>query len=285
MRFSQLNLVASIAFGLNVAVLIPLTLFITEILWFPAVAQAAADPMAEANRLLEQGAQRLSTRQYQEAIQLFQDALIIFQNIGNRNSEAVTLDVLGIAHELSGQPQQAIDSYQQALAIYRDIGSSYTKAGLLLKLGAIYRASGQYQQAIDSYQQALAIYRDSHMSEVNILMLLGSTYRASGQYQQAINSYQEALPIFQAMGGRDSEGMLLANIGRLYADQTDPISAIEQLQKSVEVRESIRAGLRDLPQADQQAYTDSIADDYRFLAELLKQQNRNQEAQAVLDLL
>ena len=31
--------------------------------------------------------------------------------------------------------------------------------------------------------------------------------------------------------------------------------------------------------------TDSIADDYRFLAELLKQQNRNQEAQAVLNLL
>jgi hypothetical protein len=33
-----------------------------------------------------------------------------------------------------------------------------------------------------------------------------------------------------------------------------------------------------LPQADQQAYTDSIAKDYRMLAKLLKQPNRNGEA-------
>lgn len=61
--------------------------------------------------------------------------------------------------------------------------------------------------------------------------------------------------------------------------------AIEQLQKSVAVRESIRAQLRGLSQADQQAYTRSIADDYRLLAELLRRQNRDREAQAVLDLL
>jgi hypothetical protein len=87
------------------------------------------------------------------------------------------------------------------------------------------------------------------------------------------------------VGDRDSEGLLLANIGRLYAANNSPQSAIQQLKLSVEVREAIRAELRQLPQASQQAYTDSIADDYRFLAELLKQQNRNQEAQAVLNLL
>lgn len=71
----------------------------------------------------------------------------------------------------------------------------------------------------------------------------------------------------------------------MYVAQNSPISAIEQLQKSVEVREAIRAGLRGLTQADQQAYTDSIAEDYRLLADLLRRQNRNQEAQAILNLL
>ena len=83
----------------------------------------------------------------------------------------------------------------------------------------------------------------------------------------------------------DAEGLLLANIGKLYVAQDSPESAIQQLQKSVEVRETIRAGIRQLPPADQQAYTNSIADDYRLLADLLRQQNHDQEAQAVLDLL
>ncbi|NJO72521.1 MAG: hypothetical protein HC833_01320 [Leptolyngbyaceae cyanobacterium RM1_406_9] len=57
------------------------------------------------------------------------------------------------------------------------------------------------------------------------------------------------------------------------------------VQHSVEVRESIRAELRQLPLEALQAFTDRVARDYRLLAKLLNQQDRNQEAQAVLDLL
>lgn len=78
---------------------------------------------------------------------------------------------------------------------------------------------------------------------------------------------------------------MLASLGRLYAAQNDPIAAIRRLQKSVELRESIRAELRDLSPADQQAYVSNLAEDYQFLAELLRQQNRDPEAQAVLNLL
>jgi hypothetical protein len=43
--------------------------------------------------------------------------------------------------------------------------------------------------------------------------------------------------------------------------------------------------MQQLPQPVQQSYADSLADDYQLLADLLKQQNRNTEAQQVLDLL
>ncbi len=203
------------ALGLNLAALALPTVPVTQMLLLRAAAQTAADQLAEANRLLGQGAQQLGTSKYREAIQ----------------------------------------SWQQALEICRN----------------------------SSIRQAYP--QESRNGEAVALLNLGEAYRRLSQYQQAIDYYQQALPIFRDVGDRDTEGLLLANIGRLYVNQNSPVSAIQQLQKSVEVRESIRAGLRGLPQADQQAYTDSIAKDYRLLAELLKQQNRSSEAQAVLNLL
>ncbi len=161
------------------------------------------------------------------------------------------------------------------------------EANALLNLGAAYFSSSQYQRAIEYYQQALSIFRavGDRNGEAKVLTNLGAAYFSSSQYQRAIEYYQQALSIFRAVGDRNTEGFLLANIGRLYAVQNSPQSAIQQLQSSVTVREAIRAELRQLPQEAQQAYTDNIADDYRLLAELLRRQNRNQEAQAVLDLL
>ncbi|NJO67081.1 MAG: tetratricopeptide repeat protein [Leptolyngbyaceae cyanobacterium RM1_405_57] len=177
--------------------------------------------------------------------------------------------------------QTAVDQFQQA--------------GLLIEQGNQQTRTSQYQAAIQSYQQALEIYQsadvrqafsqESRAGEADALGNLGVAHRSLSQYQRAIDYYQQALSIHQEVGDRNSEGVLLADIGRLYVAQNSPQSAIQQLQSSVEVRESIRAELRQLPPETQQAFTDSVANDYRLLAELLRQQNRNQEAQAILNLL
>jgi tetratricopeptide (TPR) repeat protein len=194
---------------------------------------------------------------------------------------------LGVTYNSLSQYQRAIDYYQQALPIFHQVGDHNGEAGALNNLGAVYDSLGQYQRAIDYYQRALPIFHQmgNHNGEAQVITHLGIAYAYLRQYQRAIDYFQRALPIYRQVGDRDNEGWLLANIGRLYANQNSPQSAIQQLQRSVEVRESIRADLRGLPQADQQAYTNRIADDYRLLAELLRQQNRNQEAQVVLNLL
>jgi tetratricopeptide (TPR) repeat protein len=116
-------------------------------------------------------------------------------------------------------------------------------------------------------------------------MNLGTSHGRLREYQQAIDYQRQALPIFRDLGNRDREGYLLAIIGRLYVNYDSPESAIQFLQQSLEVRESIRKQMQQLPQPVQQSYADSVADDYQLLAELLKRQNRNTEAQQVLDLL
>ncbi len=114
---------------------------------------------------------------------------------------------------------------------------------------------------------------------------MGSAYFSLGQDERAIDFYSQALSIFSALGNRAEAGLTLSTLGRLLNAQAQPELAIVFLKASVDVRESIRGDIRGLDTALQQSFTDTVADGYRLLADLLLQQNRILEAQRVLDLL
>ena len=84
---------------------------------------------------------------------------------------------------------------------------------------------------------------------------------------------------------RAEVGFIFSKIGALMARQDQPELAIVFYKQSVEVREAIRGDIRGLDTNLQQSFTDTVANDYRLLADLLLQQNRIIEAQRVLDLL
>lgn len=225
--------------------------------------------------------------QYQRAIEFHVQQLATARAIGYRRGEAKALGSLGNAYSALGQYQQAIEFFEQQLAIVRDVGYRPGEANALNNLGIAYSRLGQYQQGIEFQQQSLVIKRElgDRQGEANSLGNLGRDYYNLGQYQQAIDSYQQSLIITQAIGDRAGEGLTLSNIGELLAQQDQPELAIVFYKQSVNIRESIRGEIRGLDQELQQSYTDTIADDYRRLADLLLQQDRVLEAQRILDLL
>ncbi|MFM2429802.1 MAG: hypothetical protein RLZZ511_1015 [Cyanobacteriota bacterium] len=98
-------------------------------------------------------------------------------------------------------------------------------------------------------------------------------------------SYQQALSIYQQVNDRNSEANALNNLGIIYLSLSQYDKAIAFYKQSVNVSESIRYDLQQLPQESQKAYTDSISKTYTDLAKVLKAQGRSSEAQAVLALL
>ncbi|KHG39450.1 hypothetical protein OA07_23575 [Aphanizomenon flos-aquae 2012/KM1/D3] len=91
-----------------------------------AQAQTSQDQKTEADKLLEQGNQQFQRSQYKDAIQSWQQALVIYQKLKDRNGEANSLGNLdlGIAYNSLGQYPKAIEFHQQSLAIFREIGDS-----------------------------------------------------------------------------------------------------------------------------------------------------------------
>ncbi|OCQ95114.1 hypothetical protein BCR12_06885 [Limnothrix sp. P13C2] len=252
-----------------------------------AIDREIGDRQGEAASLGNLGNAYDSLGQYQRAIDFHEQSLAIQREIGDRNGEASSLIGLGNAYRSLGQYQRAIDFHEQSLAIAREIGDRQGEAASLGNLGNAYLSLGQFQRAIDFYEQSLVMVREigDRQGEANALGNLGNVYNSLGKVQRAIDFYQQALALAQAVQSRETERINLGNLGRTFQKQEQTEAAIAFYKQSVNVTESIRQEIRGLDRTLQQSYTDSVANTYRRLANLLLTEGRLLEAQEVLDLL
>ncbi|NJN22455.1 MAG: tetratricopeptide repeat protein, partial [Leptolyngbya sp. RL_3_1] len=225
--------------------------------------------------------------QYERAIDFQQQSLEIAREVGDRDGEGRALTGLGIAYRNLGQYESAINFFEQHLEIARDIGDRAGEGNALGSLGNVYFSLSQYERTIDFYEQRLAIAREigDRAGESRALGNLGNAYLTWVKLSRALEQYGQAVALFNALGTRAEEALSLKNIGILLNRQNQPELAITFLKASVDIRESIRGEIRQLDPDLQQTFTDTIAADYRLLAELLLQADRVLEAQEILDLL
>jgi CHAT domain-containing protein/tetratricopeptide (TPR) repeat protein len=251
------------------------------------IAREIGDRLAESKALGGLGNAYLSLGQYNRAIDFYEQSLAITREISNRLQEGRTLGNLSTAYFSLGQYELSIDLYERSLAIAREMEDRTGEGAALGNLGIAYFSLGQYERAIKLYEQHLAITREmeDRAGEGAALGNLGNIYRNLGQYERALEQYGKAVAIFNQLGVRAGEALFLSNIGILLNDRDQPELAIIFLKASVDVREAIRGDIRGLSTDLQQSFTDTVAADYRLLADLLLQQNRILEAQRVLDLL
>ncbi|MEM6426578.1 MAG: tetratricopeptide repeat protein, partial [Cyanobacteria bacterium P01_D01_bin.128] len=254
---------------------------------FLALARESNDRVLEGRALNSLGIVYQNLGQIERAADFYQQYLDIARETGYRLGEGYALSNLGEVYRQLGNLNRAIDFYEQALAIFRDIGARAAEGSAVGNLALTYHSLGQLEQAIRFYQQNLAIARDvgDRREEGRSLGNLGIVYLSLGEYEQASKTYQQAIAIFRDMGARSEEGLFLSNLGKLFLIQDRSELAILFLKASVTVRESIRGDISGLDITLQQSYTDTIANDYRLLADLLLNQGRIPEAQQVLDLL
>jgi CHAT domain-containing protein/Tfp pilus assembly protein PilF len=156
----------------------------------------------------------------QKALDYFNQALVIFRNLGERNGEALVLNDTGPAYAALGQKQKALDVYNQAIALWRELGNRQGEALTLNNLGRLYNDLGEHQTALDFYNQALPIWREvgNPSGEALALSDIGRAYADLGQPAKALDFQTQALPIYRQTGSRRGEAMVLNNLGRDHSD-------------------------------------------------------------------
>ena len=197
----------------------------------------------DAVRLFEEGSTAYSEDRFWDAIDLFEEALVIMREHNNWAAEAVILNDLGLCYYSLSDYQHAIDYYEQALRIFRDIGHRTGEAASLGNLGNCYHSLSEYWRAIDYYEHALGIFVDigERTGEANSLMGLGLCYYSLSEYQKAIEYYKQSLSIKRDIGDRAGEADSLNNLGLCYYSLSEYQKAIEHYDQALALSEELGA--------------------------------------------
>ncbi|MDQ3649800.1 MAG: CHAT domain-containing tetratricopeptide repeat protein, partial [Acidobacteriota bacterium] len=152
------------------------------------------------------------------ALDYYNRALTILRTLGDRSSEAATLNNIGLLHDSLGEKRKALDSYNLALPMLQATGDERVRAYALSNIGLLQDSLGEKQKSLDYYRQALAILRTvkDRRGESIALNNIGRVYDSLGEKQKALEYFNQALPVLRSVGDARAEAVTLNNIGYVH---------------------------------------------------------------------
>ena len=156
-------------------------------------------------------------------------------NRGNILSERVTYDT-------------ALQVFQQSLMLWQQLRDTAGMANVLNNMGIIYDNQGHFDKSIEQYNQALELRRAIHdlVGVADAYNNLGVVYHSQGRYQQALVNYLSALEQYRRAGDLDGVAYIYNNIGMVYQRQEQYAKALENYEDALNIRLEIDASKRDI---------------------------------------
>ncbi|KAL9980503.1 hypothetical protein ACROYT_G009103 [Oculina patagonica] len=176
-------------------------------------------------------------REYVNAKEYSEKALLISMETGDRAEEATSYRDLGIVFQALTEYVQAMECHEKALAISIEIGDRKGKAANYDNLGTVNRLLGEYEKAKECHEKALAISTEIGYTEVKASSYgnLGAVFQCLGVYVKAKECLEIALAIYMEIGDKKSEEALLGNLGTVFQSLGEHVKAKEYLKKALAI--------------------------------------------------
>nr|WP_315904033.1 tetratricopeptide repeat protein [Streptomyces fulvoviolaceus] len=168
---------------------------------------------------------------------------------GDRRSEAVAWDNLGLVLRETGRAEEAIDAHTRARDLYQDteyldfVAISWDNLGLALQ------DVDRGREAIDAHTRARDLYQDAgdRHREAVAWNNLGNALRKAGRVEEAIDAHTRARDLHQDAGDRHREAMVWSDLGIVFRRAGRVEEAIEAYGKALaifqEFKDEYRAGI------------------------------------------
>ncbi|MFZ0687453.1 MAG: tetratricopeptide repeat protein [Terriglobales bacterium] len=176
-----------------------------------------------------------SSGEQEQALKNCREAQQIFVAAGDRRGEAEVLRVFGDAAAVSNTAE-AIDYYQKALSLEQEIGHLSGQAAVMTQLATEHSSQGDHLAAKRSYEKALAILQQLGDKEdaTGLMIDIGGELVALGQVEQAAKMYRDARELASAEGNKYLQALAESNAGLLQQLEGDLQGAQESYTRSLE---------------------------------------------------
>jgi non-specific serine/threonine protein kinase len=199
--------------------------------WLAAMLSATPPSPPPAQRARALGAAATlarATADLAKARTLYEEALSLWHQLGNRRGVASALGNLGMVSNDQGDFAAAKARHEESLVIWREEGDQRGIARTLLALGNAVYSQGDELAAESLYEQSLAIERELGDQRaiaivLNNLGMVAAYYRSDQAAARRL--HEEALVIRRELGDRWGIATSLANLGHSAFEQGDYASA------------------------------------------------------------
>lgn len=156
----------------------------------------------------------------------------------HRRDEGLVCSALGMLYARIGEYEQSRTYYTSALAIQRDMGDLQSEALTLTNQGEFLRNQGEIEPASKNFQQAMDLVQPQSNPELACVLLhnMGLLAQQRGEFQQSTQHLMQALHMAQQSQDNAREGMILTNIGLLLCEQQRYADGLALLLPSLQVR-------------------------------------------------
>ncbi|MFB6836960.1 tetratricopeptide repeat protein [Streptomyces sp. NPDC056361] len=196
-------------------------------------ARAPLPPLLRAHTTYFRGRVEYFADRYPAAGHLLDQALLLYQDLGDPRGQADALRSLGNLARIRTDDATAGRLLDLALGLYRDLDDRHGQAHILRSLGDLARVRGDDAQAGPLLDEALVLYRelDDRRGQAHVLRSLGNVARVRDDDTAAERLLNEALGLYRDLEDRRGQAHILwslANLARMRDDDAPARRLLEQ---------------------------------------------------------
>ena len=159
----------------------------------------------------------------QKSIRYLQQSVDLLKHHPNAKDEAEALKIMGLSFYRHSQYLEALDYYDQALMISRKIGDSIQVANVLHNMGLVYRETNQWDKALALAFQVLKLdkYAKNERGLGYSYNNLGLIYQELEDTLNAKINFEKSLAIRSRIDHQEGIGYTCINLGNIAIDEKD----------------------------------------------------------------
>ena len=174
---------------------------------------------------------------YTEALQLFLDSYLLYEQLEDTMSMAGLKGSTGLVYKATEEYKKSLESYDQAHVLLKNIDNDGIKAKLFNNQGVIYRHLKDFSKAKEYFVRSLEIKEKvgDLKGVANSYTNLGNVSVDNAEYGKAMDFFRKSLAIEESLGSEEGVARNFNNIGNLYYIQQDFENAIFYAKKGLAI--------------------------------------------------
>ncbi|MEV6676546.1 BTAD domain-containing putative transcriptional regulator [Streptomyces erythrochromogenes] len=174
---------------------------------------------------------------YDEAVDHYDEALLLANELGHRSGALVTTVNAALARVRSGRADEAVEICHEVLAELRtrqdDPGRAYT----LYVLGLALHGLGRHEEAVTWFRECLVVATGAGLRDraAHARYRLADSLRSLGRADEALDHAGQALVLCEELGAERDQAQALLVLGRSLADLGRGAEAGARLRQAYEI--------------------------------------------------